>query len=172
MLLAPQIILNSLPTVQSNKSISGVMAEGDLWAVHALYLIVIVNPRFKTSLRLTGPRTASAMTKSGACYCPGIYDIKMFLDMGTYITPHIWMCIYDIFMYTCVYVVHPRQNLTKLGPDGREKTETHSELFPSCHCHQYGWWKWMPTHTFPSSPQWYSRPRWFSGGDLFFFVAF
>lgn len=172
MLLAPQIILNSLPTVQSNKSISGVMAEGDLWAVHALYLIVIVNPRFKASPWLTGPRTASAMTKSGACYCLGILAIRTFLDMGSYIPPHIWMCLYDIFMYTCMYIVHPRQNLTKLGPDRRERTETHSELFSSHYDHQYGWRKGTPTHTFPSSPQWYSRSRCFSGGDLFFFVVF
>lgn len=131
MLLAPQIILNSLPTVQSNKSISGVMAEGDLWAVHALYLIVIVNPRFKAWLQLTGPRTASAMTKSGAYYSPGIHTIRMFLDTGSYIPPHIWMCIYNTFMYMCMCIVHPRQNLTKLGLDGRERTETHSELFSS-----------------------------------------
>lgn len=170
MLLAPQIILNSLPTVQSNKSISGVMAEGDLWAVHALYLIVIVNPRFKAPLRLTGPRTASAMTTSGASYCPGIHTIRMFLDMGSYIPSHIRMCIYN--MYTCMCIVHPRQNLTKLGPDGRERTETHSELFSSSYYHQCGWWQGMLTHTFPNSPQQYSRPRCFSGGDLFLFVVF
>lgn len=134
MLLAPQIILNSLPTVQSNKSISGVMAEGDLWAIHALYLTVIANPRFKASLRLTEPRTASAVTKSGAYYCPGIYAIRMFLDMERYIPPHTRMCIYNIIMYTCMCIVHPRQNLTTLGPDGRERTETHNELFASIYC--------------------------------------
>lgn len=139
MLLAPQIILTSLPTVQSNKSISGVMAEGDLWAIHALYLIVIVNPRFKASLRLTEPRTASAVTKSGACYCPGIHAVRMFLDMERYIPSHTWMCIYNILMYTCMCIVHPRQNLTNLGPDGRERTETHRESFSSI----YYWLVWL-----------------------------
>lgn len=53
MLLAPQIMLNRFPTVQSNKSISGVMEEVDLWAIHGLYLIVTANPRFKASPSLT-----------------------------------------------------------------------------------------------------------------------
>lgn len=170
MLLAAQIILNSIPTVQSNKSISGVMAEGDLWAIQALYLIVIVNPRFKASLQLTGPRTASAVTKSGAYCCRGIHAIKMFLDMESYIPPHTQMCIYNIFKYTCMCIVHPRQNLTKLRPDERERTEAYSDLFSSIH--QFGWWQGMPTHALPSSPQQYSRPRCFSGDRLFFSVLF
>lgn len=47
MLLAPQIILNTFPTVQSNKSISGLMAEVDLQAIHGLNLTVIANPDLK-----------------------------------------------------------------------------------------------------------------------------
>lgn len=127
MLLAPQIILNSLPTVQSNKSISGVMAEGDLWAIHALYLIVIVNPRFKASLQLTGPRTASAVTKSGAYYCPGIHTTRMLLHMKSYIPPNMDAPIE--YVYGCMCIVHPRQNLTTLEPNGREKRNTQWLVF-------------------------------------------
>lgn len=159
MLLAPQIILNSFPTVQSNKSISEVMAEVDLWAIHGLYLIVIANPRFKASLRLTEPRAGSAVTKSGGYHCPGIHAIRMSLNTDMYV------CIYYIPRYMCVCILCQRQNLTKVGRD--EEKGIHGELSLKIYWSQCGWWKRIPRHTFPNSPHLYSRPRWFFDSHLF-----
>ena len=85
-------------------------------------VFVIANPRFKASLRLTEPRTASAVTKSGAYHCPGTHAVRMFLDMEVHIPPYIYVCVYIIYLCICVciYILCQRQKSTKLRPDEKK----------------------------------------------------
>lgn len=76
-----------------------------------LYLIVIVNPRFKASLRLTEPRTAGAVTKSGAYHCPGIHAVRMFLDMEIYTPPYICRSMYNTSVNICLYIYYVKDKL-------------------------------------------------------------
>lgn len=126
MLLAPQIMLNRFPTVQSNKSISRVMEEVDLWAIHGLYLIVTANPRFKASPSLTQSQEQpvpllGAVPATAQNPCSG--EVSGWGNTHTTIC-RVTACTHIYMIYVYTYVTDKlQQNCNQM------KRQIHDELF-------------------------------------------